>query len=574
MATALWMVHIFLFTIMLPGTVEIVWVRTGFAVIASTSAFAALWVAWRIFGSKSSTGHPYFMFTMLAVAEWSLACAFECIAHSIPEKVFWSQVSYLGVVSVAPSWLLFSLKYGRHDHIPHTRWNVALWIIPLIVLLLAITNGWHHWIWTYVGPLSPSPDQPIVYQHGPMFWVEVAYSYILLFAGMVIFLVAAWQRSEAHLRQASIMLIALLFPWLGDLIYIAGYSPIQGLDFAPIGLAISGILIAWDIEQYGFLGLLPGAQEVLYGSLNDGVVVFDLQGNVTNLNEMARTVLNVDDSTIGGRIQDSMPELQPLLRNPGSGEHPLHALDVEKEGRWYVVRRFVIQRRGSHMAGYILVFHDITARKRAMDDLRTALREKETLLKEVHHRVKNNLNVVASLLSMQSRHAKVKEDELLFEEARHRIIAMARVHERLYRSVSLASIDFEPYARDLVQMLAKAFNRPDVAVSLDVAHIELEPDTAIPLGIIINELVTNCYKYAFPAGRSGVIAVELHILPGGPVQLTVRDDGVGIASRLEESQPDSLGHELVSLLAEQLDGRVVVTADNGTTFTITVPKPT
>ena len=243
-----------------------------------------------------------------------------------------------------------------------------------------------------------------------------------------------------------------------------------------------------------------------------------------------------------------------------SHDGAIHPIDVS---------RTVVDVNGESLL--VTIARDITERRKAEEELRRAAEENAVLLKEIHHRVKNNLNVVASLLSMQSMYARLPEDEALFEEARDRVIAMSRIHEKLYKSESLAAIDIGGYVREVVQGLAMAYSRPDVSVRFGVDRLDLGLDLAVPLGLIINELVTNCYKYAFPAGRGGEITVGLRTGSDGGRVLTVIDNGVGLPASLDPRNPLTLGLNLVNILTEQISGTLTIGREGGTAYAITFP---
>ena len=204
-------------------------------------------------------------------------------------------------------------------------------------------------------------------------------------------------------------------------------------------------------------------------------------------------------------------------------------------------------------------------------EVRRSLAEKETLLREVHHRVKNNLNVVSSLLSLQSSMIKDPDQAITaFQSARDRVAAMSLVHEELYKSLKFSRIDMKPYAETLVHNIARAHGLGGrVAVEVEVEPVELPVDTAVPCGLILNELVTNAFKYAFPGDREGRVDVVFTRCQAGSVQLTVKDNGVGFPS--ERSDGDSLGLTLVDLLARQISGQVVHTQDEGSRCTVEFP---
>ncbi|AAB84974.1 sensor histidine kinase [Methanothermobacter thermautotrophicus] len=211
---------------------------------------------------------------------------------------------------------------------------------------------------------------------------------------------------------------------------------------------------------------------------------------------------------------------------------------------------------------------DITEIKEAEENLRRSLSEKELLLREVHHRVKNNLQIISSLLNLQSLGTEGKEVRDVLMESQGRIKVMAMIHEHLYRSESLASINFRDYVERLVEDIIISHGS-SIRKVIEVDDIKPDIDTAIPLGLIINELVTNSVKYAFPDGTGSVtVRIRSH---DDDVSLVVADDGVGLPEDIEPENTDTLGLSLVSILTEQLDGTLTIRRDHGTEFRISFP---
>jgi len=229
------------------------------------------------------------------------------------------------------------------------------------------------------------------------------------------------------------------------------------------------------------------------------------------------------------------------------------------------------------LLGAVNVLVDITDRKRtetALQEsearLQAALREKEILLKEIHHRVKNNLQVVSSLLSLQ--HHTIKDATLreLFHESERRVRSMALIHETLYQAPDVSRFDLAHYLRTLGVELFRAYGVDPAHITL-TNHIEevvLPLETALPCGLILNELLSNALKHAFPDGRPGDIRIELQASPDQQVVLRVADTGIGLPSGLDVHQTDSLGLQLVCALTEQLQGTLTVAQQNGTVFTL------
>jgi PAS domain S-box-containing protein len=218
----------------------------------------------------------------------------------------------------------------------------------------------------------------------------------------------------------------------------------------------------------------------------------------------------------------------------------------------------------------VALMQDVTERKQAAERLRLSLREKEALLKEIHHRVKNNLQIISSLLHLQALHLEDPADQAVFTESQNRVRAMALVHETLYGSANLGHIDVARYLDSLCAYLFRAYgSAARVALDLEVADLPLDLDRAIPCGLVVNELVSNALKYAFPGDRRGRVAVGLERRPDGTCALTVSDDGVGLPAGLDFRRAQTLGLQLVCGLTQQLAGAVEVDGADGTRFTIT-----
>ena len=194
-------------------------------------------------------------------------------------------------------------------------------------------------------------------------------------------------------------------------------------------------------------------------------------------------------------------------------------------------------------------------------EIRLSLREKEVLLQEVHHRVKNNLQVISSLINMQARRLDPGIAREALEECKTRVQAIALIHETLYQSKDYSRVAFAEYARNLVAnvFLATGVSPAAVSLEMEMGNVTLAVDRAIPCGLILNELITNALKHAFPEGRRGTVHVGLTQAADGCVTMNVRDDGVGIAGAVAVGQSGTLGMQLVRTLAEQLDATFEVT---------------
>jgi PAS domain S-box-containing protein len=222
----------------------------------------------------------------------------------------------------------------------------------------------------------------------------------------------------------------------------------------------------------------------------------------------------------------------------------------------------------------IAQIQDITERKRTRDQIEQSLKEKEVLLKEIHHRVKNNLQIIHSLFNLQSHHTEDRRAIDILRESQNRVISMALVHEHLYQSKDLASIDFAKYVKTLSQDLLHSYESDNGRLSLEVStegNLLFNIDTAIPCGLIIGELVSNAIKHGFPNGREGHINVLLSMDTDDEAIIIVKDDGVGFPRGLNFRNTTSLGLQLVNILVSQLGGSIEKSDEGGATFRLTFP---
>ncbi|GCL62952.1 sensor histidine kinase [Pseudaquabacterium pictum] len=219
------------------------------------------------------------------------------------------------------------------------------------------------------------------------------------------------------------------------------------------------------------------------------------------------------------------------------------------------------------------VGRDITEQRLAEDGLRTAVAERETLLKEVYHRVKNNLQMVQSLLSLQQRGLADPQAQRALQDSSRRVRAMAMVHERLYQAGDLGSLPLRGYTADLLRQIDEATgaSRHGVSLQAEVLDLHCQPDSAIPYGLILTELVTNAMEHAFIGRTTGRVQIELTLQDGVPV-LSIADDGLGLPAGFDVQAPSSMGLQLASALVTQLGGRLQATSAPGARFSAALPR--
>jgi len=213
-------------------------------------------------------------------------------------------------------------------------------------------------------------------------------------------------------------------------------------------------------------------------------------------------------------------------------------------------------------------------RKKSEEKIKKSLEEKDVLLKEVHHRVKNNLQIISSLLNLQSNYLNDELSKSLFKESQNRIKTLALVHEKLYNSSDVEYVDLHEYIYSIANLLSYSYDKEFIDVTYQMTSEDLKKfdiEKAIPCGLIVNEILSNSFKYAFPTKLSGKIDISFRDCPDG-YELLISDNGIGIPKNIDVNNSNSLGFELIHSLIEQLEGRVKVSSNNGTFYNITFPN--
>ena len=283
----------------------------------------------------------------------------------------------------------------------------------------------------------------------------------------------------------------------------------------------------------------------------------------------------LDADVVGRTVFEAFPFLPVAIRDEyrrvfETGEVVITEERIDLEGcAVHTETRKIPVFEDERVTRAVTVLRDITPRKTIEHELVTALEDKEALLREVHHRVKNNLQVIASLLSLQSNAIRDKRAQEVFRESWRRVRSMGRLHDQLCQSGDLAHIDMNEYLRDLATHMDEAYGASGIRQVFDIAPVAVDMDTAMLCGLIVNELYSNALKHAFPEHAAGEVCVRLAFADDEHLELTVRDDGVGLPEGIDLESARTLGLRVVALLIAQLEGRVEVDRRAGTAFRIT-----
>jgi PAS domain S-box-containing protein len=317
--------------------------------------------------------------------------------------------------------------------------------------------------------------------------------------------------------------------------------------------------------------------EIVFNAIPDLIAILDNNHRVVMINQAMEKKLKRSCNECVGDLcyrivhqsetpPDNCPHKQLLI----DGLEHKSEINEDNLGGCFDVTASPIKDVNGTVLGSVHVAHDITNRKEMEEKLEKTLKDKEILMKEIYHRVKNNLMIISSLLSLQSSYITDEATQDIFRESQNRTNSMALIHEKLYRSGDLKSINFTEYLETLSNDLYRSYapHNSQVQLKLNVEKVNLDVDTSIPLGLILNELLTNSLKHAFPNGMDGEILIELLNDKDGNYQLSVSDNGVGFPEDIDYKNTESLGMQIVNNLTYQIDGEIHLDRNNGTKFTI------
>ncbi len=338
-------------------------------------------------------------FMMFAVSIWALGSALEAGSVGVPRKLFFSVFAYVGTVNVAPLFLVFALRYRRKEWAPAWWQAVCLWLIPVVTLALAATNGEHGLVWSRLSPGSAGSNQ-LRFVPGPWYFVAVIYYAALGLAAAVLIARAALRAQRTFVLQTAILLAGLLVPWFAVALTYLPFNPLPGVDLPPIAFAVTGVLLLVGMKRFSLLDLVPVARDMVVEKMSDGYVVLDAQGRMVDINPAARALLSGSGPAIGAAAQGELGEALAGLRGRAD-EHAEISIAGDQE-RHLDFRASELRDRSGSTTGRLLVIRDITERRRL--EL-----EREKLITELQEALAD-VKTLSGLLPICSSCKKIRDD--------------------------------------------------------------------------------------------------------------------------------------------------------------------
>ncbi len=580
-----------------------------YIVVSAIAAGIAVSVALYAWRQRAAPGGTYVVLLMLAVAVWALSTVGEFMAVSVPDKIWWSKITYFGIVGVAPSWLLFVLDYGQRSEWLTPRRIALLWILPLITLGLVFTNEWHQLIWPRITPASDTPGAMLIYDHGIGFWVEWIYSYLLMLLGTILLVRTTLRPPRLYRRQAKVMFAGAAMPWVANALYIAGLVPLPGLDLTPIAFALTGLAAVLGFLRFQILDLVPVARDTLVESMSDGVLVVDAQNRVVDINPMACRVIMCDAKRVIGQqagvVLAAWPELVARYQDVPEAQAEI-ALDNHSPAgsMWLDLRISPLYDRRKRLTGRLIVLRDITARRQAEQVLKEYARELEARNTEldayahtVAHDLKGPLSAVigySSLLAAGVGKKSVDETKAALRTVLQSGYKMRSIIDNLLLLASVRRMDDIPAGPvDMADIVSEVRIRLSAEVAARQAEIVMPRRWPVATGYApwVEEVwvnyISNALKYGGDLPRIELGFDQSSDKQAEPlIRFWVRDSGPGLTpeeqarlfspfTRLEQidARGHGLGLSIVGRIVERLGGQVGVESKvgEGSTFWFTLP---
>ncbi|MDD4921469.1 MAG: histidine kinase N-terminal 7TM domain-containing protein [Bacteroidales bacterium] len=277
---------------------------TIFFYIFLATAFISFLVSFLAWKRREVHGALELSRLLFFTAEYAFVIAFEAASNTMEQKIFWTKIAYVGAVSVPVLYFLFVMRFTGNDKVGSLKNSLLLFIIPVITLILAITNEKHHLIWTGFSPISPQTNI-MEYEHGIWFWIGyMVYDYLLLLFATVSLFHYIFRNKKTFRVQGWVVFIAGICPWIAGIIYLTNANPIPGFDISPASTMLSGLLLIYAILRVGFLDLVPIARETLVETLEDGIIALDAKNRVQDINGAACSFLGLPNKNILGKPVD------------------------------------------------------------------------------------------------------------------------------------------------------------------------------------------------------------------------------------------------------------------------------
>ena len=574
-----------------------VWQYTPYTIPLVISSAVALALSAYVWQRRSAPGALAYAILLCAGSEWALFYALQLASTSLAAKVFCKNVAHFGITALPVLWLVFALQYTGRDAFLRFRWILALAIVPAVTMGLIWTND-AHGLYRETAVLDTTGDYvALVVIDGPWFWINAAYAYALLLIGTLRLVALIFRSPFLYRWQATLVVLGMLAPWLGNALYIFRLSPWPHLDLTPFGFIPGTAAVGWGLFGFRFLRVVPVARDRIFEDLDYGVIVVDPQGLVIDANPAAQAILGDGAGLlIGQPAEGALTEF--IVEAWGSGEVPESRREITRgdgmSARTYEVRVSSLRRGSGRAEGTLVVLQDISEWKRAEEEMIRAQRLSAAgeLSLGISHNLNNILTGIlgpAEILSEISGDADVHEQSRLISDSARRardLVQRLSDAARYQEARELAPVPLRQAVDEAVQAARPRWKDEaeargvTIEIAVEVGDLPSIAGSASGLHDVLLNLLLNAVDAMAAGGQIRIRAREV----SGNVELSVDDTGVGMHEQVRRRvfEPffttrmevgTGLGLSTAHSTVTQWGGTIEVTSERGegSTFTLTLP---
>jgi PAS domain S-box-containing protein len=373
----------------------------GYIVILLASSMIGILLLIRIWGLRSIPGAYGLMLAVGSATEWSLTYAMEIYSTNMAEKIFWAKLEFLGIVYVALGIFIFAMHYSGRGNVVSTGRVALLSVVAAVFFIFALTNEWHHQIWTSIQFTNDQPFGPLDLQHGTVFFFLVAFLYILIALTTLAFFQVATRTQSLYQSQSRIMLAGMLIPWVANIIYVTGLNPFPFLDLTPIALTFTNIFLSISFLRYRFMDLRPVAHDSVFNAMKDGVVVLDQKERIVDINPVGTFIFQDTAELLGRDIKSLLPKWSEWHEaNPHGEFNQEISVNLAGDALTFSLRTTSVFDQSGKRNGRVILISDITEQKQAQREIMEASRLKSQLLANLGHDLRSPLGAIIGYAEM------------------------------------------------------------------------------------------------------------------------------------------------------------------------------
>lgn len=574
--------------------------------VYSLSFISSIGLSILVFLKRKANGAIFLAIYQFLTSFWTLGALFDTLTHDIGEKLFWSQFSYIGITTVPLLFLAFAVDFTQFHHLLKWKYFRILIIIPAITMLGALTNNYHHLLWT---DISVDPINGLGhYVYGPLFWLYAFYSYMILVGGIIVLFIGMRRFPIVYASQIIVFVLACIFPFAGNVIYVFKINPVPGLDWTPICFMFSGAFIAAGIFMFRVFDIVPVAQKRVIETIKDAVAVIDLKHRIILANpSFHNNFASAEKNILGKSIFQLLEHFETAYnRTQDVGDK---VYEYAFKSRIYEFTYNSIAGRKNKEVGNVIVFRDITEHKIARENLLLSnlnlsneILKSETLINDlssfshmVAHDLKSPLNGIIGLSEMVNSGEIIDMEEVkdIFSHINTSAKTMSQIIDELLLLSTVRLQDVMLHEIEMDQIVEAVIKRMSEMIHEYNAEISLPDHWPIVLGygpwieeMWVN-LISNGLKYG---GRPPKLELSFTEDQSDYIWFSLKDNGNGIAldkqkiifkefTRVSDLNIDGhgLGLSIVERIAIKLGGGVKVFSEHqagqGCIFSFSLKKP-